>query len=91
VYIGFLDEHIEGNIEEMKAREAWIATIAPENMVHGSVARYSDTIIKMPRAPLETRLITYIIPLQLIAYYTAVAKGLDPDKPRNLAKTVTVI
>lgn len=91
VYIGFLDEAIEGNIEEMKAREAWIATIAPENMVHGSIARYSDEIIKMPRAPLETRLITYVIPLQLIAYHTAVAKGLDPDKPRNLAKTVTVI
>jgi len=40
---------------------------------------------------LETRLITYAIPLQLIAYYTATLKGLDPDKPRNLAKTVTVI
>jgi len=32
----------------------------------------------------------YIIPLQLIAYYTAVKRGYDPDKPRNLAKTVTV-
>lgn len=91
VYIGFLDELIEGNIEEMKAREAWIATIAPENMANRSIARYSDMIINMPRAPLEAKLITYIIPLQLIAYYTATAKGLDPDKPRNLAKTVTVI
>ena len=91
VYIGFLDELIEGNIEEMKAREAWIATIAPENMVRGSIEKYSNVVIEMPRAPLETRLITYAIPLQLIAYYTATLKGLDPDKPRNLAKTVTVI
>ena len=91
VYIGFLDEAIEGNVEEMKARGAWIATVAPENMVHGSIARYSNIVVKMPRAPLEARLITYAIPLQLIAYYTSVSKGLDPDKPRNLAKTVTVI
>jgi glucosamine--fructose-6-phosphate aminotransferase (isomerizing) len=35
--------------------------------------------------------ILYILPLQLLAYYTAVLKGLDPDKPRNLAKSVTVL
>ncbi len=34
--------------------------------------------------------IVYILPLQLLAYYTAVLKGYDPDKPRNLAKSVTV-
>jgi glucosamine--fructose-6-phosphate aminotransferase (isomerizing) len=35
-------------------------------------------------------LITQVVPLQLLAYYVAVKKGLDPDKPRNLAKSVTV-
>jgi len=34
--------------------------------------------------------ISYVIPLQLLAYYVAVERGLDPDKPRNLAKSVTV-
>ncbi len=91
IYIGFLDEAIESNIEEMKARDAWVATIASEDMIYGSIARYSDIAIKMPRAPLEARLITYVIPLQLIAYSTSIVKGIDPDKPRNLAKTVTVI
>uniref|UniRef100_A0A7C5TEU2 Glutamine--fructose-6-phosphate aminotransferase [isomerizing] n=1 Tax=Ignisphaera aggregans TaxID=334771 RepID=A0A7C5TEU2_9CREN len=91
IYIGFLDEAIESNIEEMKARDAWVATIASEDMIYGSIARYSDIAIKMPRAPLEARLITYAIPLQLIAYSTSIVKGIDPDKPRNLAKTVTVI
>jgi len=91
VYLGFLDELLESNIEEMKARGAYVITVAQGDMVLGSIARYSNAVVKMPKAPLETRLVTYAIPLQLIAYYTSVMKGLDPDKPRNLAKTVTVI
>jgi glucosamine--fructose-6-phosphate aminotransferase (isomerizing) len=91
VYLGFLDEVIESNVEEMKAREAHVVTVAQGDIVLGSIAKYSDIVVKMPRAPLEARLVTYAIPLQLIAYYTSVARGLDPDKPRNLAKTVTVI
>jgi glucosamine--fructose-6-phosphate aminotransferase (isomerizing) len=91
VYLGFLDEVIESNVEEMKARGAYVVTVAQGDNVFGSIARYSNVVIKMPRAPLEARLVTYAIPLQLIAYYTSIAKGLDPDKPRNLAKTVTVI
>jgi glucosamine--fructose-6-phosphate aminotransferase (isomerizing) len=91
VYLGFLDELLESNVEEMKARGAYVITVAQGDMVLGSIARYSNAVVKMPKAPLETRLVTYAIPLQLIAYYTSVMKGLDPDKPRNLAKTVTVV
>jgi glucosamine--fructose-6-phosphate aminotransferase (isomerizing) len=91
IYLGFLDELLESNVEEMKARGAYIITVAQGDTTLSSIARYSNTIIKMPKAPLEARLVTYAIPLQLIAYYTSIMKGLDPDKPRNLAKTVTVI
>ncbi len=91
IYLGFLDEALESNVEEMKARGAYVVTVAQDDMIVGSIARYSDTVIRMPRAPLEVRLVTYAIPLQLIAYHTSVLKGLDPDKPRNLAKTVTVV
>lgn len=45
----------------------------------------------MPRGiPEELSAIPYILPLQLLAYHLAVMKGLDPDKPRNLEKSVTV-
>ncbi|MCC6055914.1 MAG: SIS domain-containing protein, partial [Desulfurococcaceae archaeon] len=91
IYLGFLDEMLESNVEEMKARGAYVIAVAQGDTVLGSIARYSNAVVKMPKAPLEVRLITYVIPLQLIAYYTSVIKGLDPDKPRNLAKTVTVI
>jgi glucosamine--fructose-6-phosphate aminotransferase (isomerizing) len=91
IYLGFLDEMLESNVEEMKARGAYVITVAQGDMVLGSIAKYSNAVVKMPKAPLEVRLVTYVIPLQLIAYYTSVIKGLDPDKPRNLAKTVTVI
>lgn len=49
-----------------------------------------DENIKMPKAEELLIPLTYIIPLQLIAYFAAVKRGLDPDKPRNLAKSVTV-
>uniref|UniRef100_A0A7C1T6W7 Glutamine--fructose-6-phosphate transaminase (isomerizing) n=1 Tax=Thermofilum pendens TaxID=2269 RepID=A0A7C1T6W7_THEPE len=49
-----------------------------------------DMVAELPSDdPLLTPVLS-VIPLQLLAYYTAVEKGLDPDKPRNLAKTVTV-
>lgn len=91
IYLGFLDEMLESNVEEMKARGAYVIAVAQGDTVLGSIAKYSNAVVKMPKAPLEVRLVTYAIPLQLIAYYTSVIKGLDPDKPRNLAKTVTVI
>jgi glucosamine--fructose-6-phosphate aminotransferase (isomerizing) len=55
------------------------------------IKELSDEFIEMPSGihPLLSPL-AYVVPLQLFAYYMAVEKGLDPDKPRNLAKSVTV-
>ena len=47
-------------------------------------------VITLPKVDPEVAPILYAIPLQLLAYYTAVAKGTDVDQPRNLAKSVTV-
>ena len=50
----------------------------------------ADHIIKLPKAEELLMPMVAAVPLQLIAYYTAVLKGCDVDKPRNLAKSVTV-
>ena len=82
-------ELILSNIEEMRAREAWIISIAPHNATE--VRRLSHEIFELPNISPELTPAIYIIPYQLLAYYTATTRGYDPDKPRNLAKTVTVI
>jgi intein/homing endonuclease len=82
-------KEVLGNIMEMRARGAKIITLCEEG--DKEVINQSDDWIEMPKeisAILSP--ILYIVPLQLFAYYTAVEKGLDPDKPRNLAKSVTV-
>lgn len=82
-------EMIRSNIEEMKARLAWTLAVAPESLKE--VLRAVDVAFRMPDLPEVAAVVAYVIPYQLIAYYTAVRKGHDPDKPRNLAKTVTVV
>lgn len=82
------DDPIISNIEEMRAREAMIITIQPRD--YERVLRISDYTIPMPRMRSIAASILYVIPYQLVAYHLAVKRGLDPDKPRNLAKTVTV-
>ena len=49
-----------------------------------------DEVVTIPSVGEHVAPILHIIPLQMLAYYTAVRRGYDPDKPRNLAKTVTV-
>ncbi len=88
VSLGEIDkELIESNIEEMKARDAITIAIAP----HGTEFRSLDYLIEIPRLHPYVLTIPAVIPLQLLAYYVAVDRGHDPDKPRNLAKTVTVV
>lgn len=79
---------ILGNAEEMRARGAYIISITEKD--HNIIKR-SDYPFILPKAfsPLIEP-ITYVIPLQMIAYYTATRRGFDPDRPKNLAKTVTV-
>ncbi|WP_026824859.1 glutamine--fructose-6-phosphate transaminase (isomerizing) [Exiguobacterium marinum] len=76
--------NIRGNIKEVVARGAIACTISMEGMEHEN-----DAFV-LPRVePLLTPLVT-VLPLQLISYYAALARDCDVDKPRNLAKSVTV-
>ena len=76
------------NIEEVKGRNGSIIAIATEGDEY--LAQLADAVIYVPQTdPLLSPLVT-TIPLQLIAYYAAVARGHNVDRPRNLAKSVTV-
>ena len=77
------------NIMEMRARDAYVITLCPVKYAQ-KLSRLSDFLFELPNIDYRLAPIPYIIPLQLLAYYTSVMRGLDPDKPRNLAKTVTV-
>ncbi len=76
-------DDVLSNAMEIKARGGYILGVAPENN------EVFDYWIPVPDAGLASPIVN-IIPLQLLAYYLAVARGIDPDKPRNLAKSVTV-
>ncbi|MCS7368092.1 MAG: SIS domain-containing protein, partial [archaeon YNP-WB-062] len=82
-------KEIVGNIMEMKARGAEVIALCEED--DGEIIGLADHHIPMPKGiPDILSPIPYIVPLQLFAYHVAVERGLDPDKPRNLAKSVTV-
>ena len=82
-------KNIVGSIMEMKARGARIISICEEG--DKNIIELSDDVVEMPAGiPELLSPIPYIVPLQLFAYHLAVKKGLDPDMPRNLAKSVTV-
>ncbi|MEM0458036.1 MAG: glutamine--fructose-6-phosphate transaminase (isomerizing), partial [Sulfolobales archaeon] len=86
---GFRDhDPIISNVEEMKARNAMIISIQPRD--YDRLSKLSDFTFPMPRMRTIAASIPYVIPYQLTAYHLAVRRGFDPDKPRNLAKTVTV-
>ena len=76
------------NVKEVKARGAYTIMITKEN--HIPASDVSDFTITVPDTDGLLMPMIAIIPLQLIAYYTADLKGNDVDKPRNLAKSVTV-
>jgi glucosamine--fructose-6-phosphate aminotransferase (isomerizing) len=75
------------NIEEVKARKGPVIGIGTEG---SRLAEVCDDAILIPHCPDYLSPILTSIPLQLLAYHTAVARGCDVDKPRNLAKSVTV-
>ncbi len=80
---------IIGNIMEMKAREASVISIAEESDTE--IEKLSDEFVPMPQTVPELfSPITYVVPLQFLAYYIATLNGHDVDHPRNLAKSVTV-
>jgi glucosamine--fructose-6-phosphate aminotransferase (isomerizing) len=80
---------IVGNIMEMKARGASIISVIEEG--DEEIKSLSDEYFEIPGSlPEILTPIAFVVPLQQLAYYMAVEKGLNPDKPRNLAKSVTV-
>ena len=81
-------DKIISNIEEIRARRGRIIAIASEN--DDNIDRLVDYSIKIPDTIRMLMPILTVIPLQLLAYYIAVKKGLNVDQPRNLAKSVTV-
>jgi glucosamine--fructose-6-phosphate aminotransferase (isomerizing) len=85
---GGVYEKMLANIEEVKARGATVITVAEEG--DENVEEHSDHVIRVPRISEVFSPIVYTVPLQLLAYYMSVARGIDPDYPRNLAKSVTV-
>jgi glucosamine--fructose-6-phosphate aminotransferase (isomerizing) len=81
-------DKVISNIEEVRARGGRIIAVATEGDTN--IRRYSDHVIYVPDAPEPLQPLLSVIPLQLIAYHAAVARGCNVDKPRNLAKSVTV-
>ncbi len=77
-----------GNIHEVKARNGIIIAIATEG--DEEVAKIADHMVYIPKTLYILSSILTAVPLQLLAYYAAVDRGLDPDKPRNLSKSVVV-
>jgi len=82
-------EKMVSNIREVKARGAVVMAITPERMVN-MVAKVADTVISIPDIDSSFAPIVAVTPMQLFAYYVSVMRGNDVDKPRNLAKSVTV-
>ncbi len=76
------------NIQEVRARGAEVLAIATEG--DEAIGAHADHVLYVPRTPELLSPVTVSVPLQLLAYHIAKARGCDVDQPRNLAKSVTV-
>ena len=81
------DKTISG-LQEVKARGAHVIAVAYAD--DSEIHKYADEVLAIPRVPDLLSPVVSIVPLQLLAYHVADARGLDIDQPRNLAKSVTV-
>src|SRR4029453_12380437 len=82
-------DKIASNFEQVKARGGKLVLLSdPEG--NARLARHAVAAVSLPKVDPMVAPILYSVPVQLLAYYTAVAKGTDVDQPRNLAKSVTV-
>ena len=79
---------IVSNMMEVKARSGKIIAVATEG--DEEITKYADYVIYVPASNAVVSPLLTVIPLQLLSYYVAVARGCDVDQPRNLAKSVTV-
>jgi glutamine---fructose-6-phosphate transaminase (isomerizing) len=85
---GDVYDKVMSNVEEIKARGGPVIAVACRGDT--AVGRLADDLIEVPETDEFLQPILTVIPLQLLAYHIAVARGCDVDKPRNLAKSVTV-
>ena len=83
-----LYDKVLSNIQEIKARHARVIAIVSEG--DDTVRNLADAVIELPQTEECLEPLLASLPLQMLAYYIAVAKGKDVDQPRNLAKSVTV-
>jgi glucosamine--fructose-6-phosphate aminotransferase (isomerizing) len=81
-------EKIVSNVQEIKARKGKVIAVATEGDT--VIPGMADDVMYVPDADEALAPLLSVIPLQLLSYYIGIAKGLDVDKPRNLAKSVTV-
>ena len=81
-------EKVVSNIEEVRARGGRVIAVATEG--DKEIGRLAEHVFYVPDMPEPLQPMVAIIPLQLLAYHMAVLRGCDVDKPRNLAKSVTV-
>jgi glucosamine--fructose-6-phosphate aminotransferase (isomerizing) len=81
-------DKIMGNIEEVRARGGKTIVVATEG--DENIKAHADHLITVPDTPELFQPLLTVVPLQLLAYHAAVLRGHDVDKPRNLAKSVTV-
>ena len=85
---GAVFDKVMSNLEEIRARGGPVIAIASEE--DEEVASKADEVIVIPETPEYLQPLVAVVPLQLLAYHIAVLRGCDVDKPRNLAKSVTV-
>jgi glucosamine--fructose-6-phosphate aminotransferase (isomerizing) len=85
---GHLYDKVISNIEEVRSRGGRVIAVATEGDEH--IHQLAEDVLYVPDLREELQPLVSVIPLQLIAYHAAVLRGCDVDKPRNLAKSVTV-
>ena len=81
-------DKVMSNIEEVRSRGGHVIAIATEG--DEQITRLAEDVIRIPDVPEALSPLVAVVPLQLMAYHAAVLRGHDVDKPRNLAKSVTV-
>lgn len=81
-------EKVIGNMEEVRSRGGHVIAVATEGDV--DIQNHCDDVFYVPDVPEPLQPLLTVVPLQLLAYHAAVLRGKDVDKPRNLAKSVTV-
>jgi glucosamine--fructose-6-phosphate aminotransferase (isomerizing) len=81
-------EKVIGNMEEVRSRGGHVIAVATEGDIN--IKQHCDDVFYVPDVPEPLQPLLTVVPLQLLAYHAAVLRGKDVDKPRNLAKSVTV-